>query len=72
MDLDYLTEVFSYLDDLRDSGATNMFGASPYLEEQFNMSRKVSQKLLGLWMKTFKSDVTPEERAKVALEKENK
>lgn len=30
-----LTEYFEYLDDLRESGETNMFGARPYLQGEF-------------------------------------
>jgi hypothetical protein len=32
-----LAEMFQYLDDLRQSGATNMFGAGPYLEGAFGL-----------------------------------
>lgn len=44
---------FSYLDSLRRSGITNMFGARPYLQSQFGMTEKESTKVLSLWMKTF-------------------
>ena len=47
------TEVFEYLDQLRESGATNMFGAGPYIQEQFGVSRKESHALLAKWMSTF-------------------
>lgn len=30
-----LEDMFRYLDDLRESGETNMFGAGRYLEEMF-------------------------------------
>ena len=30
-----LKKYFDYLDHLRDSGATNMFGAVPYLQKKF-------------------------------------
>ena len=29
-------DYFTYLDDLRESGVTNMFGARPYLEAEFD------------------------------------
>ena len=32
-------EIHNFLIDLRDSGVTNMFGASPYLMEEFGMTR---------------------------------
>jgi hypothetical protein len=42
-----------FLDDLRDSGATNMFGAAPYLVEEFDVSRTEAKNLLLTWMQTF-------------------
>ena len=30
-----MKKYFDYLDDLRDSGTTNMFGAVPYLQQRF-------------------------------------
>jgi len=53
-------EVFDYLDVLRLSGVTNMFGASPYIEEMFGLGRKQSGALLVEWMRTF-SDRHPKE-----------
>ena len=47
---DYLT----YLDDLRESGVTNMFGATPYLIRTFpELSEENARKVLKNWMKTF-------------------
>ncbi len=46
-------EIFVYLDKLRESGETNMFGAGVYLEREFNLSRKHARKNLMEWMKTF-------------------
>jgi len=31
-----MSEYFNYLDELRDSGETNMFGAGAYLEAEFD------------------------------------
>lgn len=45
-------EVFEYLDRLRESGVTNMFGASPYIVEEFDISRKEASELLMKWMKS--------------------
>ncbi len=42
-----------YLDDLRESGITNMFGASPYLADEFDLDIEVSRQILSYWMKTF-------------------
>ena len=46
-------EVFHFLDDLRESGDTNMFGAGPYVETEFNISRQTARDLVTEWMKTF-------------------
>lgn len=46
-------EYFEFLDGLRESGVTNMFGASPYLQEAFGLERKEANEILGEWMKTF-------------------
>ena len=48
-----MVEYFTYLDILRDSGVTNMFGAAPYLEEMFNLSPAEARKVLMDWMKSF-------------------
>lgn len=49
-------EAFNYLNDLRESGQTNMFGAPPYLVEQFNISKSEAMRLTSLWMNNFHSD----------------
>lgn len=46
-------EYFEYLDNLRESGVTNMFGACPYLEEEFGLDRTEAMKVLAEWMNTF-------------------
>lgn len=43
-----------FLDDLRDSGVTNMFGARPYLMEAFpELTKDDAAEILAHWMKTF-------------------
>lgn len=42
-----------YLDDLRESGITNMYGAVPYLREAFDLSRQDASAILSYWMKSF-------------------
>jgi len=42
-----------FLDRLRDSGITNMFGAAPYLQSLFPLTKKESREILTYWMKTF-------------------
>ena len=41
---------FEYLDNLRESGVTNMFGAGVYLENEFGLEKKEARKVLANWM----------------------
>jgi hypothetical protein len=45
-------EVFEYLDELRESGATNMFGATAYIVGEFGIPTKEARELLMKWMKS--------------------
>ena len=49
-------EVLEYLNELRDSGATNMFGAGPYVEQMFSIARNEARTLVQLWMGNFNAD----------------
>lgn len=49
-------EYWIYLELLRRSGITNMFGASPYLAERFNLSKQEAQKILADWMRNYNPD----------------
>lgn len=42
---------FDYLERLRQSGSTNMFGAGPYLQREFRIARKTAHKVMGRWMR---------------------
>ena len=46
-------EVMTYLDNLRESGVTNMYGAGPYLQMQFGVPRAQGVELLVEWMNTY-------------------
>lgn len=47
-------EHLEYLDDLRESGVVNMFGARPYLQEEFpDLDDGAASSVLCYWMKTF-------------------
>jgi len=52
---EYLTdEYLEYLDKLRDSGITNMFGTGPYLESQFTeLNGAKANEIVSYWMDTF-------------------
>ena len=49
-------EHLEYLDELRESGVTNMYGAVPYLQAAFGLGRKEARNILSYWMKTFGDD----------------
>jgi hypothetical protein len=53
--IDLETQVFLYLDRLRESGITNMYGAGPYVEDEFGLGRQEAGELLIEWMTTFES-----------------
>jgi hypothetical protein len=46
-------EVNLFLDDLRESGAINMFGAAPYVSDAFGVSKYEARDLVKNWMQTF-------------------
>lgn len=50
-------EVMEYLNVIRDSGVTNMFGATPYIMNEFeHLSRTEATRILKLWMANFSED----------------
>lgn len=50
---DQMEEYFNFLDSLRESGITNMFGAAPYLKKAYSLRLEYAKRVVGLWMKTF-------------------
>jgi hypothetical protein len=47
-------EHLEFLDLLRKSGVTNMFGATPFIQNQFrDLSKNEARDILFYWMKTF-------------------
>tara|TARA_R110000737_G_C14149613_1_gene407419 strand:- start:13 stop:222 length:210 start_codon:yes stop_codon:yes gene_type:complete len=46
-------EYYQYLEVLRESGVTNMFGASTYLVEDFGLKSREAIKILGSWMENY-------------------
>ena len=48
-------EHLQFLDQLRESGEINMFGAAPYIAEFFDLPMQQARKVLTYWMQTFKS-----------------
>jgi len=54
-------DMHSFLNDLRDSGVTNMFGAAPYLQNEFGLDKREARQVLANWMQSF-SESLDEER----------
>ena len=46
-----------FLDALRQSGTTNMFGASQNLVYEFGLEKTEAREILSHWMKTFKDKI---------------
>ena len=46
-------EVYLYLEQLRESGETNMFGAGVYLQKHFELSKEKAIMYLSDWMKQY-------------------
>jgi hypothetical protein len=46
-------EIAEYLDHLRDTGLVNMFGAAPYIESEFGISRMDAKTALIEWMNSY-------------------
>jgi len=53
---------FLYLNRLRESGATNMFGAAPYLEMEFDLDRREAKQVLMNWMQWVEENPSNLER----------
>jgi hypothetical protein len=46
-------EHLRFLDALRESGQTNMFGAAPYIADLFEIPMQQARIILTYWMQTF-------------------
>ncbi len=50
----YVTEHhLDFLDELRESGVTNMFGARPYLMRDFGLDKETAKDIFTYWMESF-------------------
>lgn len=52
----YKMEQFIFLNRLRESGETNMFGASPYVQCAFSTTKREAQKIVAEWMEWVRSN----------------
>ena len=48
-------EYMEFLTKLRVSGKTNMMGATPYLQAEFNLDKKEARDLLAYWMDSYRN-----------------
>ena len=51
-----MEKYFDYLEKLRESGETNMFGVAPYLQREFPElahDRDCAREILAAWMKSY-------------------
>ena len=46
-------EHYDYLEDLRESGETNMFGAGDYVRQCFDTGKAEADTIVLLWMGTY-------------------
>jgi len=44
---------FNFLDGLRESGKINMFGARPYLMQEFGLDKDKAAQVMADWMTSF-------------------
>ena len=51
-------EVFLYLEELKESGETNMYGAHQYVMEDFEISKPLAIKLVKTWMDSYNEEKT--------------
>jgi len=51
-----IKEYSDFLEALRKSGKTNMFGAGVYLEDEFGLSKKDARQVLMDWMQSYQKD----------------
>lgn len=49
-----------YLEWLRRTGQTNMFGAVPYLINEFGFNNEKAKEVLSDWMENYNSDDYPD------------
>jgi len=57
LDEGVVKDMHSFLNDLRDSGVTNMFGAAPYLQNEFGLDKREARQVLANWMQSFSENV---------------
>lgn len=59
-------KIFRYLDKLRSSGITNMYGAPAYLIREYGLTEKQATMFWNVWVDTFDLDLSVETRVQTA------
>ena len=57
LDEGVVKDMHIFLNDLRDSGVTNMFGAAPYLQDEFGLEKGEARQVLANWMQSFSENL---------------
>ena len=53
----YTDEHAEYLEALRESGETNMYGAAPYLQRRFSLDKNIARTYTSYWMESYGKEV---------------
>ena len=46
-------QVFKFLDELQESGVTNMFGAGNYVQKEYRININEANNYVAEWMRTY-------------------
>lgn len=63
-----LEEYFEYLDELRESGVTNMFAAPSYLQDRYSLDKVTARVVFKVWADTFDPDTDLDDRVVEGLD----
>ena len=62
-----IKDMHTFLNDLRDSGVTNMFGAAPYLQNEFGLDKREARQVLANWMQSFSENLDEIDNSEYAM-----
>ena len=67
LDEGVIKDMHTFLNDLRDSGVTNMFGAAPYLQNEFGLDKREARQVLANWMQSFSENLDEIDNSEYAM-----
>ena len=67
LDEGVVKDMHVFLDALRDSGVTNMFGAAPYLQNEFGLDKREARQVLANWMQSFSENLDEIDNSEYAM-----